>query len=123
MEMPPLLSDENFNNHIVQALRQHPEVDLVRVQDAGLGHTDDPAILAWAATQGRVLLTHDRNTMAGFAYDRVRAGLPMPGVFVVDDRAQLDPVISDILLVVQASQPGEWEGRVEYIPFSRSNVP
>ena len=41
-----LLSDENFDNHIVRALvRRLPTIDLIRVQDVGLGQTDDRAIL------------------------------------------------------------------------------
>ena len=53
-----LLSDENFDNHIVRGLvRRLPTIDLIRVQDVGLGQTDDRAILNWAADHGRVLLT------------------------------------------------------------------
>ena len=34
-------------------------VDLVRVQDVGLEQADDTSILAWAAENNRILLTHD----------------------------------------------------------------
>jgi predicted nuclease of predicted toxin-antitoxin system len=79
-----LLADENFNNQIVRGiLRRRPEIDIVRVQDVGLSETDDRVILEWAAQQGRVLPTHDVETMTRYAYDRVQAGLEMPGVFEV----------------------------------------
>lgn len=82
-----LLSDENFNGEIVRGLfRANPTIDLVRVQDVGLLAADDPAILASAAETGRVLLTHDIATMPSFAYDRMSAGQPMPGVFIVNRR-------------------------------------
>ena len=59
-----LLADENFNNQIVRGiLRRRPEIDMVRVQDVGLSNTDDRVILEWAAQQGRILLTHDVETM------------------------------------------------------------
>ena len=58
-------------------------LDIVRIQDAGLSGADDLTILDWAAREGRVLLTHDIATMAGFAYQRVSAGLYMPGVLEV----------------------------------------
>src|SRR6185312_2783929 len=75
-----LASDENFDGDIVRGLlRILPELDIVRVQDAGLAGSPDPIVLAWAAGAERVLLTHDRDTMPNFAYDRVRAGEPMPG--------------------------------------------
>jgi hypothetical protein len=37
-------------------------LDVVRVQDVGLAETPDPVILAWAAGEERILLTHDRET-------------------------------------------------------------
>lgn len=43
-------ADENFNNNIIRGvLRRKPELDIVRIQDAGLGGADDPTVLEWAA--------------------------------------------------------------------------
>jgi Domain of unknown function (DUF5615) len=59
-----LATDENFDGDIVRGLlRRQPDLDIVRVQDVELAETHDAVILAWAATQGRVLLTHDRETI------------------------------------------------------------
>jgi hypothetical protein len=53
-----LVSDENFNADILRGLyRQDPDLDVVRVQDIGLKATPDSDILAWAAAEGRILLT------------------------------------------------------------------
>ena len=69
-----LLTDENFNNQTIRGiLRRRPEIDIIRVQDVGLSTTDDRIILEWAAQQGRVLLTHDVETMTRYAYERVLA--------------------------------------------------
>ena len=66
--MPRLLADENLNNDIVRGLlRRKPDLDIVRVQDVGLSGADDSTVLAWAAQQGRVLLTHDVTTITRFA--------------------------------------------------------
>jgi predicted nuclease of predicted toxin-antitoxin system len=111
-----LLSDENFNGEIIRGLvRAQPDLDLMRVQDVGLLGADDPPILEWAAANNRVLLTHDRATMPAFAYDRVRVGEPMRGVFVVDDRAAIGQTIDEILLFALCSKEGEWEGQVLYL--------
>lgn len=111
-----LLGDENFNGEIIRGLvRAQPDLSLVRVQDVGLLGADDPRILAWAAENNRILLTHDRATIPAFAYVRVRAGEPMPGVFVVDDRAAVGPTIDDIPLFALCSEEGEWEGQVLYL--------
>ena len=76
-----LVADENFNNDIVRGLlRIKPNLDIVRVQDVGLFSADDPTVLEWAASQDRILLTHDVATITKYAYDRVNLGKYMPGV-------------------------------------------
>ena len=113
-----LLADENLNHHIVRGLRRRqPTVDIVRVQDVGLTGTDDPTVLAWAAARGRVVITHDVSTMTHFAIQRIEAGEPMPGVFEIPLSAPVGQVIDDLLLLVECSLDGEWEGQVRYLPL------
>ena len=113
-----LAADENFNNDIVRGVRRrNPAVDIVRVQDAGLSGADDPVVLAWAAADGRVLLTHDVATMTRYAYDRVRAGEPMPGVFEVGRHVPIGTAIDEIVLLAELSADGDWEGQVRYLPL------
>jgi hypothetical protein len=116
--MLPLAADENFNNDIVRGgLRRNPRLDIVRIQDVGLSGADDEAVLEWAAREGRVLLTHDLSTLTRYAYDRVKARLPMPGVFEVGRAMPVGAAIEDILLLAELSLPGEWEGQVRYLPL------
>lgn len=113
-----LAADENFNNDIVRGiLRRDPTIDIVRVQDAGLRTADDPAVLEWAAQTGWILLTHDVATITHYAYERVRAGQAMPGVFEVSRRLALAEAIEDIILIAQCNLKGEWEGQVRYLPL------
>lgn len=116
--MLKLAADENFNNDILRGLlRRNPEMDVVRVQDAGLSGADDPAVLAWAAAEGRVLLTHDVATMTRYAYERAARGEPMPGVFEVARTVPVALAIDDLLLLTEGSLEGEWEGQVRYLPL------
>ncbi|NET60269.1 MAG: hypothetical protein F6K47_30240 [Symploca sp. SIO2E6] len=116
--MLKLLADENFDNTIVRGLvRRRPSIDIVRVQDVGLSGEDDPIILAWAAEEGRILLTHDVATITGFAYERVKQGLSMPGVLEVSTHSQIGRVIEDILLIEDCSLEGELEGQIQYLPL------
>ncbi|MBC6479631.1 MAG: DUF5615 family PIN-like protein [Hormoscilla sp. GUM202] len=116
--MIKLLADENFNNHIIRGvLRQNPNVDILRVQDVDLSGADDPTVLAWAAQQGRVVLTNDVATMVRFAYERIQVGLSMPGVFEVSRRVPIGLAIEEILLIAECSLEGEWEGQVRFIPL------
>jgi hypothetical protein len=113
-----LVADENFNNDILRGLlRQLPELDIVRIQDVGLSGADDPQVLAWAADEGRVLLTHDVRTITRYAYERVEARLAMPGVFEVSRALPLGQVVADLVLIATCSRDGEWEGQVRYLPL------
>lgn len=113
-----LAADENFNGDIVRGLRRrNPELDLVRVQDVGLSGADDSSVLEWAAREGRVVVTHDISTLANYAFERVAAGRPMPGVFAVNSRAPIGSAIDGLLLLVECSLNDEWEGQVRFLPL------
>ena len=112
------LADENFKGEIVRGLvRRQPDLDLVRVQDLGLIGADDPTVLAWAAEQDRIVLTHDRATMPDFAYERLAAGEAMPGVFVLPRRLAVRQAIEELLLIATCTEAGEWLGRVLHLPL------
>lgn len=118
--MVRLLADEHLSTDVLDGLQRHlPDADAVRVQDVGLMSTDDRVILEWAAREDRVIVTLDRNTLAGYAYDRVRAGIRMPGVIEVRPDLSIGQIIDDLLLIVGCSLPGELEGLVLYRPLQR----
>lgn len=116
--MARFLADENFNNQIVRGIfRQSPDIDIIRVQDVDLSGADDPTVLAWAAQEGRIVLTHDVATMTTFAYQRIQAGLSMPGLFEVSRRVLVGLAIEEIILIAECSIEGEWEGQVRFLPL------
>ena len=113
-----LAADENFNADVVRGLlRRLPDLDIARGQDAGLSGADDPAVLEWAAREGRIVMTHDISTLVSFAFERVAAGLPMPGVFAARSRGPIGLTIDDLLLLAECSVEGEWEGQVRFLPL------
>jgi hypothetical protein len=113
-----LLADENLDNDILRGLlRRSPDVDVVRVQDVGLSGADDGTVLEWAAREQRLLVTHDARTMIALATGRVSSGRAMPGVIEVSRRLSVGAAIEDLLLLVECSHPGEWEGRVLFLPL------
>lgn len=116
--MIKLLADENFDNTIVRGLlRRNSKIDIVRVQDMGLSGVDDPSILAWAAKQNRVLLTHDVATITRYAYERIEQNLPMNGVVEVPMDASIGRAIEDIFLLIECSSEEELQGQIHYLPF------
>lgn len=114
-----LLADENFNRDLVRGvLRRRPQLDLVRAQAHDLSQTPDPQILAWAAGEQRVMLTHDVNTMTRYAIERVQRREPMAGVFVVHQRgAAFATIIDDLLLLDECSETAEWANQILYLPL------
>ncbi len=110
--------DENFNNDIVRGLlRRMPNLDIIRVQDSQFSGATDPEVLEWTAQENRVLLAHDAQTITKYAYERVRKGLPMPGVFELSRAVPIKSAIEDILLLAECSLENEWEGQVRYLPL------
>ena len=115
---PRFLADENFNNDLLRALlRRLPGLDVVRAQDTAIAGADDPTLLVWAAVEGRILLTHDVRTIPRHAYERVRAGLPLPGVVVIAAGAGLGEVLDDLHALIAANRDDEWPDQVHFVPL------
>jgi hypothetical protein len=109
-------ADENFNGIMLRGLlRLLPEIDVVRVQDTEMYEADDPDVLAWAAEQNRVLLTHDAETMPSYAFARVDEGKPLSGVFIVPQDRPFGEVIEELRDLALYSLADEWNDRVAFL--------
>ena len=116
--MIKFLTDEDYNNIVLGGLLLRlPEVNVVRVQDVGLMNTHDSLVLAWAAQENRIVLTHDVTTLLDEAYERVAEGLPMPGVMVSPQLSPVAPVINNLVFIVQNSSDNEWQDSVVFLPI------
>lgn len=116
--MLQVAADENFDGRVVRGLsRLLPELDLVRVQDILGEGTPDRDVLAWAAREDRVMLTHDKATMTAVAWQRVREGESMRGLIEASSNLPVGQVIADLQLIVLASDPGDLEGQILYLPL------
>jgi uncharacterized protein with PIN domain len=112
------LLDENFNGKIARGLRAHkPDVDMIRVQDTELYQAADPDVLEWAAREGRILLTHDLDSMTRYANERLQAGLPLAGAIFVRDTLPVGKVIEDLLTILGASEAHDWKDRTDFLPL------
>lgn len=112
------LADHNLHDAISRGLkRKKPDLDVVLVRDLGLSEAEDSDILQLAATENRIVLTHDRQTMTRYANDRVHTGKRMPGLFVIETPSAIGAVIEDLLTIVEVTEPEEWEGKTEFLPY------
>jgi hypothetical protein len=113
-----LAVDQNFDARIVAGLRRRePDIGIVLIRDAGLAAAPDPLVLEWAAREGLVLLTHDRATLVGVAYDRVMHGEPMSGVIAVSAQFPIGRTVDDLLLLLECTLDDEWAGQVFFVPI------
>jgi hypothetical protein len=113
-----LAADENLKQQIINGLRRRlPNVDCRAIREVGLSGTSDSEVLAWAAKEDRVVVTHDTRTMAVCAYERVAAGEPMPGIVEVPDIMSISEAIEELVILVQLMQPDEIRDRVLRLPL------
>lgn len=111
-------ADENFNGKILTGLiARLPDIDIVRVQDTPLYSATDPDLLAWAAQQARIVLTHDIQTLVPDAYSPVREMLGMPGVILVSTRISIGDAIDDLEILIGAGLPQDFAQQVWHVPI------
>lgn len=113
------LADENFDGLILNAIRLSlPELDIVRVVDVGLSSKADDLVLTWAATEDRILLTHDIKSMQEIAMQLVELGQSIAGVIEIPRRLRSELIVREIRLIANCSFEGEYRDRLIFLPFS-----
>jgi hypothetical protein len=118
MSRPRFLADQDLNEHIITGvLRHEPAVEFLRLRDFGLNRHPDAEVLAAAAEQGLLLVSHDVNTMIDQAFARLAVGQPMAGLFMAQQRGPIAPVIESLVLIWSASEAEEWRGHVVFLPL------
>jgi hypothetical protein len=110
-------ADADLNHVIVlAALRREPSIDFRTATTSGLAGVDDPAVLAQAAADGRVLVTHDRKTIPRH-FSEFIAQRQSPGVVVVPQSLLVAPAVDDLILIWSASEAEEWLNRIVFLPL------
>jgi hypothetical protein len=118
MSTPRFLADEDLNRVVVLATRRlEPTLDFATVPELGLAGTADADVLAFAAAEGRLLVSHDVNTMRAAAEARVRAGAPMPGLFLVPQDRPVRAVADSLVLIWGATAAEDWRDQIVYLPL------
>jgi hypothetical protein len=77
----------------------------------------DPEVLALAAAQDRILVSHDFQTMPRHFGDFLQAGNSSPGVILVPQRLPVGDAIEELVLIWTASDADEWQNRILRIPL------
>ncbi len=116
--MVRFLADASLHHAIVSGCsRREPTIDFLSAQAAKLRGVSDSDVLAIAAEQGRILVTHDFQTMPKYFGTFIAAGPSSLGVFLVKQRTPVAHVIEELVLVWTASEPEDWTNRILEIPL------
>ncbi len=109
-------ADADFNQIIVSAVvRNQQEIDFRTATAAGLAGLQDPEVLALAARDERILVTHDHRTMPRYFGDFIRTS-PSPGLLVVPQTLAIRDASDALILIWAVTKPEEWVNRVAYLP-------
>lgn len=108
--------DYDFSGIIIRALlRQEPAIDFQTGHQAGLEGLPDDQVLAIAAREGRILVSHDRTTMPSHFANFI-AHSNSPGLILVSQSFPTLQAVYELRLIWAASAAEEYVNRTVSIP-------
>jgi hypothetical protein len=114
---PRFQADADLNRKIVAGLRRRePAIDFQDAYSGDVIGRPDPEVLAMAAGEGRVLVSHDRRTMLKH-FGRFIQNQTSPGLILVSQGMDVGQAIEELLLVWAATEAQEWENAALFVPL------
>jgi len=110
------MPDADLNQVMLAVLRRVAAVDFRTATSASLAGLKDQDVLAVAARDGRVLVTHDQATMPRHFAEFVRSQ-HSPGVIIVAQHLPLRQAADDLILIWTATDADEWIDRIAFLPI------
>jgi hypothetical protein len=114
---PRFLADADLRYPIIRGLnRIDPGIDFQTALQAKLAGLTDREVLKVGATSGRIVVSHDRRTMAAAFYEFIR-DQASPGLVLIKQNCPLRQAIDQLHLCYHALNPEEFANRIQYLPF------
>lgn len=112
-------ADNDLKRIIVDAtLRREPRIDFQSAQAARLDDLDDEDVLSLAASQSRILVSHDKRTMPKALASFVASGGTSPGVLlVIPQNAPIREIVEALVLIWADDRADDWIDLIAKIPF------
>lgn len=112
------MADADLNGSIVGGCRERePTIDFLSANDADLEGVPDPDVLALAAADDRILVSHDFQTMPRHFGDFLQSRGSSPGLILVPQHMPIGEAIDELLLIWGASDAEEWRDRWQALPL------
>lgn len=110
-------ADADLNRHLIAAVkRREPLVDFQTALEARLMGLADPTVLALASSEGRLLVSHDRQTMPQHFAEFISQETS-PGLLIVSQRLPISQAAEELLLIWIASEAEEWSNQIISLPL------
>jgi hypothetical protein len=110
-------ADADLRQAIVTGvIRKEPNLDFRSANEADLEGIKDPEVLALAARDDRVLVTHDRKTMPT-EFGQFITSQTSSGVLIISQNLPISEAIDGIILIWEASTAEEWVNQIMTFPF------
>ena len=105
-------ADNDLRKAIVRgAVRREPQMNFRSAKSARLDGVSDREVLAFAADEGRILVSHDFQTMPKY-FRQFTNGRRSPGVVLIRQDLPVGEAIETLLLIWEASDADEWVNRL-----------
>ena len=121
----PYQADADLNQNIVTGvLRREPTLDFQTAPAAKLEGVKDLEVLAIAARQQRILISHGRETRAfgdrktmPLEFAQFITNNQSSGVIIVSRKVPIEIIIEELILIWAVSNAEEWLNRIAKIPL------
>jgi hypothetical protein len=102
-------------------IRRNPAIDFQPAASILSEGLSDNVVLALAAADERILVSHDLSTMP-LHFKQFVQTRTSPGLILIPQRLPIRHAIEDLLLIWEASEEAEWQNQILYLPFSATGV-
>ena len=112
------LFDEDLNRRILRGLlRRIPDLDFRSAHDPDLLASSDNEILAIAAADRRLVVSHDVNTMTAAFQARLDQGKPVFALLLIPQRLAIGVAIADLELICMTTDETDWHHIMAFLPL------
>lgn len=109
-------ADADFNQNIVRAVwRQEPAIDFQTAHEAGLRAISDLEVLAYAAREGRLLVSHDLTTMPHHFAAFIMSGETSAGLLILRQQLSILQTLNEILKIWRKDDASQWINQIRIV--------